>query len=107
MTGGGFDLNKYKAKNEKIILEKKIEKPESYERSSQLSEKASDPFLKSGESFLPDINARPNSRRKINLPTKNSFNATSFDSVRGDKPVGRVDEMGGTNINLFKSESTK
>lgn len=63
-------------------------------------------MLKSSESFLPDINARPNSRRKINMPSKAAFNATSFDSVRGDRPV-KKDEFGGTNLNLFKSESTK
>ena len=64
--------------------------------------------MKSGQSFLPDINARPGSRRKVNLPSKNSFNMTSFDSVKGiDRPASKKDDFGGTNINLFKSESNK
>ena len=54
-----------------------------------MSQKTSDPMMKSGEGFLPDINARPGSRRKVNLPAKNSFNMTSFDSVRGDRPPSR------------------
>ncbi len=62
--------------------------------------------MKSTESFLPDINVRPNSRRKVNIPSKNNFTATSFESVRAEKPV-RKDDLGGTNLNLFKSESTK
>lgn len=62
-------------------------------------------MLKSSEGFLPDINARPGSRRKVNLPAKNSFNMTSFDSVRGgvDRPPSRKEEMSGTGVNLFKS----
>lgn len=67
-------------------------------------------MTKTGESFLPDINARPGSRRKVNLPSKNSFNMTSFDSVKGggvDRPPSRKEQLGGTGVNLFKSESTK
>ena len=70
---------------------------------------------KSSESFLPDINARPNSRRKVNLPVKNSLAMTSFESV---KPFERKESkgedlgstgvnFGGTGLNLFKSESNK
>jgi hypothetical protein len=33
---------------------------------------------KSTESFLPDINQRPNSKRKINIPAKNSMIMTGF-----------------------------
>ena len=64
-------------------------------------------MTKTNESFLPDINARPGSKRKVNLPSKNSFNMTSFDSVRGDRPASKKDDLGSTNVNLFKSESTK
>jgi len=42
----------------------------------------SNELMKSTESFLPDINARPNSRRKINLPSKNSGTLTSFESIK-------------------------
>lgn len=60
--------------------------------------------MKSGEGFLPDINARPNSRRKINLlPTKNSFNMTSFESVSSKIEKPRAEDLGATNLNLFKS----
>jgi hypothetical protein len=59
--------------------------------------------MKSGEGFLPDINARPNSRRKINLPTKTSFNMTSFESVSSKIEKPRAEDLGGTNLNLFKS----
>jgi len=63
-------------------------------------------MMKSGESFLPDINARPGSKRKINMPKKSSLTMTSYDSVRGERPPSRKEELGGTG-NLFKSESTK
>ena len=90
LTGGGFDLNRYQAA-------KKVMKPEPSESSSELG--------KTGESFLPDINARPSSRRKFNLPTtKHSLGATGFDSVRGEKAF--KDEPSST-MNLFKSETGK
>lgn len=78
----------------------------------QAPQRAIDPMLKSSQSFLPDINARPNSRRKINLPSKNSITLSNFDSVRipektSDKNILKPDEFMGTNINLFKSESIK
>jgi hypothetical protein len=62
MTGGGFDLSKMRAKN--------AEKAEIMEKSSEL--------MKSTESFLPDIKARPNSRRKINIINKNSTTQNGF-----------------------------
>jgi hypothetical protein len=66
VTGGGFDLSKLRAKNEKAN-----EKVETIDKSTELMQKSTD-------SFLPDINARPNSRRKINFPVKNSLAMTSF-----------------------------
>ncbi len=55
MTGGGFDLTKLKKKisGEQTGVEK-IERVERLE--------------KTGESFLPDINMRPSSRKKNTLP---------------------------------------
>ena len=67
MTGGGFDLSKYKNKNEKVETN---------------MEKSTDFMQKSTESFLPDINLRPNSKRKINIPSKNSMIMTGFESVK-------------------------
>lgn len=97
MTGGGFDLSKLRAKNEKI---------ETMDKSELMQ--------KSTESFLPDINARPNSRRKINIPTKNSLAITSFESVKPFERQGsKVEDLGSTGVNfgpglnLFKSESNK
>ena len=90
LTGGGFDLNKYQAS--------KQPKHETNDRSSEA-------LAKTGESFLPDINTRPSSRRKFNMPTtKHSLGATGFESVRGDKVF--KDEPNST-TNLFKSESDK
>ena len=61
---------------------------------------------KTENGFLPDINARPNSKRKVvNLPKKNSLGMTSFESINSDKQ--KVEDLGGTNLNLFKSESVK
>ena len=37
---------------------------------------------KSTDSFLPDINQRPNSKRKINIPVKNSMIMTGFESIK-------------------------
>jgi hypothetical protein len=70
---------------------------------------------KSTESFLPDINVRPNSRRKVNLPVKNSLAMTSFESVKPfDRQGSKVEDLGSTGVilgstgmNLFKSESNK
>jgi len=62
MTGGGFDLSKLRAKNS--------EKADILEKSSEL--------MKSTESFLPDIKARPNSRRKINIINRNSNTLNAF-----------------------------
>lgn len=59
---------------------------------------------------MPDINARPNSRRKINLPNKNSTTLSSFDSVikPNEKTMTKVvEDLGSTNLNLYKTESNK
>jgi hypothetical protein len=34
-------------------------------------ERSTDSFMKSSESFLPDINMRPNSKKKLILPKTN------------------------------------
>lgn len=69
---------------------------------------------KSTESFLPDINARPNSRRKVNIPAKNSLTMTGFDSVKPfERQSSKIQDLGSTGVqlgaglNLFKSESNK
>lgn len=96
MTGGGFDLSKLRAKNEKN------EKVESN------IEKSTEIMQKSTESFLPDINARPNSRRKVNLPGKSSMTLTGFDSMKPfEKQSSKIDELGSTGVNLFKAEMVK
>lgn len=65
-------------------------------------------MMKSGDSFLPDINTRPGSKRKLNMPSKNSFTMTSFDTVnKGERPASRNNDFGGTNTNLYKSESNR
>ena len=88
LTGGGFDLNKYHA---------------SKQLKQEPDDRSSEALTKTGESFLPDINARPSSRRKFNMPTtKHSLGATGFESMRGDRVF--KDEPSST-TNLFKSES--
>lgn len=87
LTGGGFNIEKMRAKNQRMA-----EKQEIIEKASELNQRTPDIMTKTGEGFLPDINARPGSRRKVNLPSKNSFNMTSFDSVKGggvDRPPSR------------------
>jgi hypothetical protein len=93
MTGGGFDLSKLRAKNEKV---------------ESTMEKSMDLMQKSTESFLPDINARPNSRRKVNMPSKNSMTLTGFESVKPfEKQSSKIDDLGSTGVNLYKVESFK
>lgn len=59
MTGGGFDLSKLKKKTSAELPSQTsvVEKVERVER-----------LEKTGESFLPDINVRPSSRKKTTLP---------------------------------------
>ncbi len=59
MTGGGFDLSKLKKKTSAELPSQTsvVEKAERIER-----------LEKTGESFLPDINIRPSSRKKTTLP---------------------------------------
>ena len=78
-----------------------------FDKSSELTPKTSEPFQKTGDGFLPDINQRPGSRKKVTLPSKNSFNMTSFDSVKGERPASKNKDLGSTGVNLFKSESIK
>lgn len=59
MTGGGFDLSKLKKKTS-AELPSQISVVEKAERIERLE--------KTGESFLPDINIRPSSRKKTTLP---------------------------------------
>ncbi len=62
---------------------------------------------KSTESFLPDINQRPNSKRKINIPAKNSMIMTGFESVKPmEKQASKIEDLG-TGVNLYKVESNK
>jgi hypothetical protein len=78
------------------------------EKVEAVMEKSTDIMQKSTESFLPDINARPNSRRKINFTGKNSMALTTFESVKPfEKQSSKVEDLGSTGVNLFKPDLNK
>ena len=61
-------------------------------------------MIKTNESFLPDINVRPSSKRKLNLPSKNSAILSSFESVKPfDKFSSKIEDLNNPGLNLFKT----
>jgi len=60
-------------------------------------------MAKTNESFLPNINVRPSSKRKLNLPAKNSAILNSYDSVKPFEKNIKVEEPINPPVNLFKS----